>query len=85
MKRPTPAPTASESQPAIEAGDVKLSLIEEMATVKKQDVVTGRVRVTTHVETFEEIAEYDLQSEVVDVIRVPVDRLVEGPLPQTED
>jgi uncharacterized protein (TIGR02271 family) len=54
-----------------------IPLAEETATVGKQQVVTGRVRVQTVTDTVEELAHADLQQETVEVTRVPVDRIVE--------
>jgi uncharacterized protein (TIGR02271 family) len=54
-----------------------IPVAEETATVGKQQVVTGRVRVQTVTDTVEELAHADLQQETVEVTRVPVDRIVE--------
>lgn len=62
--------------------DVRVPLYEEKVTVATEEVVTGRVRVSTRVETFEETARAVLQSEEVDVTRVPIGRTVEGRVPQ---
>ncbi|MGF9764811.1 YsnF/AvaK domain-containing protein [Microvirga sp. 0TCS3.31] len=53
-----------------------IPLVEEMATVGKRQVVTGRVRVQTVTDTLEELAHADLQRESVEVTRVPIDRIV---------
>lgn len=53
-----------------------IPVAEETATVGKRQVVTGRVRVQTVTDTVEELAHADLQQETVEVIRVPVDRIV---------
>jgi stress response protein YsnF len=52
-------------------------LVEETATVGKRKVTTERVRVQTVTETVEEFARADVQREIVEVIRVPVDRIIE--------
>jgi len=54
-------------------------LAEETASVRTQEVVTGRVRVRTVTDTVEELARLDVQHEAVEVTRVPVDRVVEAP------
>jgi stress response protein YsnF len=51
-------------------------LVEETATVGKR-VTTERVRVQTVTETVEDFARADVQREIVEVIRVPVDRIIE--------
>ncbi|MDX7951364.1 YsnF/AvaK domain-containing protein [Lichenihabitans sp. Uapishka_5] len=55
----------------------KLLLLEETAEVSKQAVVTGTVRVSTHTETRQDVAEVVLDRNVVDVTRVPVGRVVD--------
>lgn len=57
-------------------------LLEEKATVGVRDVVTGRVRVSTHVESFDEAATADLTTDTVEVTRVPVGEPVGATLPQ---
>jgi uncharacterized protein (TIGR02271 family) len=63
-----------------------VSLAEEIATIAKRQVVTGRVRVQTLADTVEELAHAEVQRETVEVTRVPVDRMVESaPEVRTED
>jgi stress response protein YsnF len=63
-----------------------LPLVEETATIEKREIVTGRVRVRTVTETLEELAQANLQSESVEVTRVPIDRVVEvAPAVRTEN
>lgn len=63
-----------------------LPLVEEAATIEKREVVTGTVRVRTVTETLEELAQANLQSESVEVTRVPVDRVVAvAPAVRTEN
>jgi stress response protein YsnF len=52
-------------------------LLEETATVHKREVVTGKVRVRSVTDTVEELARATLQSDFVEVTRVPVDQVVE--------
>jgi len=59
--------------------EMVIPLAEETATIAKREVVTGRVRVRTVVDTAEEMARAMLQTETVEVERVPVDREVDAP------
>jgi stress response protein YsnF len=54
-----------------------IPLVDEIASISKREVVTGRVRVRTVTETLEELAHADVQRETVEVTRVPVGRMVE--------
>jgi len=54
-----------------------IPLAEEIATVGKRQVVTGRVRVQTVTDAIEELVHADVQRETVEVTRVPIDRMVE--------
>jgi uncharacterized protein (TIGR02271 family) len=54
-----------------------LPLVKETATVHKRAVVTGKVRVRIVTDTAEELAKATLQSDAVEVTRVPVDQVVE--------
>lgn len=56
---------------------LSVPLAEEVASIGVKDVVTGRVRVTTRVETEEHLVETELNDDVVEIVRVPVDRVVE--------
>lgn len=58
-----------------------LPVLQEGLQVGKRQVVTGRVRVSTRTEMFEAVADTVLESTVVDVTRVPVDRIVQTPPP----
>lgn len=60
---------------AFSDGEV-MSLVEEVARVTKERVVTGRVTVSTVTDTFEEAVAAELSREAVTVTRVPVDREV---------
>jgi len=67
------------------SGDLVLPLVEEEARIEKRLVSTGKVRIRTHVETVEENVQGDLETEEVEVTRVPVDRVVtEAPQVRTE-
>jgi stress response protein YsnF len=91
MADPNPSPSTSpdgqEQEPVLEdvlkssahtvTEDV-IPLAEETATVGKRQVVTGRVRVRTVTETAEELVRANLQSDSVEVIRVPIDQVVDS-------
>lgn len=60
-------------------------LLQEEVRVDKREVLTGKVRIQTVAEAFEEKAEAVLQGERVEVTRIPVDRVVdEAPAIRTE-
>jgi stress response protein YsnF len=60
-------------------------LAEEALRVSTREVVTGEVRVSTIVDTKEEMVRRDLHTEHVTVTRVPIDRYVEtAPAIRTE-
>ncbi len=65
--------------------DEKLSLIEEQLVIDKRAVRDGRVRVSTKTEFVTEKAEARLDSENVEVTRVPIGREVqEAPSVRTD-
>ena len=55
-----------------------IPVIEERASLTKQAVVTGRVRIATQTETVEQRLPAELSSEEVEVVRVPVGRRIEA-------
>jgi stress response protein YsnF len=62
-----------------------VTLAEETARVETRQVETGRVRVETRTEVGEEIVRATLAGDVVDVVRVPIDRVVtEAPAVRVE-
>lgn len=69
---------AGRSGPALTT-DVVLPLTEETVDVDKRERVTGKVQVRTVTDTVEELARATLQTEAVEVTRVPVDRVVDAP------
>ena len=72
--------SASQSSPV-----ETLQTLEETLVVSKRQVVAGTVRVSTRTETHEKVAEVAADRDVVDVVRVPVGRIVEtAPLVRTE-
>jgi stress response protein YsnF len=54
-----------------------IPILAETLEVSKRSVTTGRVRVSTYTETREESAEIELDRTAVDVVRVPVGRVVD--------
>ena len=80
------ASTPTRVEPTVEEGETEiLQILDETMSVSKREVVTGHVTVTTRTEVRDEIAEIALNRHNVDVIRVPVGRIVEGhPMVRTE-
>jgi stress response protein YsnF len=68
-------------------GNPTVPLLEERAIIEKRTVTTGKVRVVTHTETFEELARAVLEGEEADVVTVELDQMVSGTAPRirTED
>ena len=64
--------------PDPEIQEERIALVEEEARIDKREVVTGRVRIRTRVEEAEETVRGTLDEEVVEVERVPVDRIVDA-------
>ncbi|HEU4519377.1 MAG TPA: YsnF/AvaK domain-containing protein [Microvirga sp.] len=64
--------------PDPEIHEERIALVEEEARIDKREVVTGRVRIRTRVEEAEETVRGTLDEEVVEVERVPVDRIVDA-------
>lgn len=56
--------------------ELVLPLVEEEVRIGKRLVSTGKVRIQTLVETVEERVRENLETEAVEVTRVPVDRVV---------
>lgn len=61
-------------------GRIVLPVIEETVSVEKRAVETGAVRVRKLVREREELVEDTLLREEVDVERVPINRVVDGPV-----
>jgi len=59
---------------------VVVPVVEEELRVGKRVVETGRVRVTKTVHEHEEVVDEPLMREEYDVVRVPVDEFVDGPV-----
>ena len=65
-----------------------IPLVEERLHVAAHEGVTGRVRVSTTTETFEEVVRQELRGMRGEVVRIPVNRTLEPgeppPAPRTE-
>jgi uncharacterized protein (TIGR02271 family) len=59
------------------ADETSLPLAEETASLDRREAVTGRVRVTTTVDSKEQLLQAELLDEEVEVTRVPVGRVVD--------
>ena len=73
-----PAPERWNAATEIErVDDAVVTLVEERLDVSRRRVAAGLVRVATHTETREEVAEVELDTYRIEVTRIPVDRVVE--------
>lgn len=54
-----------------------VEVVEETATIQTRKVVNARVRVTTRTELHDEVVRQELHGTQVDMVRVPVDRILE--------
>ena len=75
----SPANAGAES----EVSPDTLTILEETATLDKEVVTTGRVRVATQTRLVDEIATATLDGQEVEVTRVHIGKPVTGDLPQT--
>lgn len=55
-----------------------LPLVEETVTIGKRKLETGRIRLQTVTETINETAPVDLQSVDVDVVRIPLEGVIDA-------
>lgn len=79
------SPDSPAAHDAIAETEV-IPLAEEELRVGKRQITTGKVRVSTKVDVVEELARATLDTETVEVMRVPVDRMVdEAPSIRTEN
>lgn len=74
----TTLPDGAPPPAGIEFDDLTLQLVEERLAVAKRRVAGDTVRVSTTIETVEEVAEVALDRYRVEVTRVPVGRVVEA-------
>jgi uncharacterized protein (TIGR02271 family) len=56
--------------------DEIVPVIEEVLTIEKQSIVSGRVRLETRTETVDELVGASLATETIDIRRVPINRVV---------
>jgi len=79
--------TTATAQPGtvLQAQNLVIPVVAEELQVEKQQVETGRVRVTKTVQERQEIINETLMHEELDVQRVPVNRYVNGPLPVRQE
>jgi len=63
----------------------RVPLTEEVVSVSKREVTTGRVRIRTLEESSDKLVRQELDTAQVSVTRVPVNRIVDRiPVPRTE-
>ena len=77
----TEADGARDAAPALDTrvetdGRAVTQLVAETAHIGKRVTETGRVRVSTHTDTVEQVLRESLQAQAVDVTRVPLDRTI---------
>ena len=66
--------------PSPAAEEVVMPVIQEELQIKKQPVETGRVRVTKRVHEHDELVDVPIVREEVEIDRIPVGRLLDGPV-----
>lgn len=80
--------TQRDEEPRADADDAVLEVASEEFAVGIRQTVTGRVRVSTHTETMDQIVRQDLESLRAEVVRVPIERTLEPgedlPVPRVE-
>ena len=69
-------PNKDELGPTRSRDDAVVPLLREEVVIEKRQVATGKVRIQTVSDSFEQIASASLQEEQVTVTRVPIDRVV---------
>jgi uncharacterized protein (TIGR02271 family) len=75
----------TSKNPDVHGEERVVPLAEEELRVEKREVTTGKVRVQTFVDSFEEVARANLQEEHVEVTRVPIGKEVKvAPVQRTE-
>jgi stress response protein YsnF len=85
-ERPARSSSQPSGQPAAETVEVaRVPLTEEVVSVSKREVVTGRVRIRTLEESTDKLVQQELDTAEVSVRRVPVNRIVDQtPVTRTE-
>jgi stress response protein YsnF len=81
----THAPTRATPDEAAAPGQITVPVVEESIEVGTRWVETARVRVRLRVDEREEIVDLPLETEELDVQRVPVGREVPGPIPARQE
>ena len=71
--------------PSPAAEEVVMPVIQEELQIQKQPVETGRVRVTKRVHEREELVDVPIMREEVDIDRVPIGRLLDGPVSMRQE
>ena len=71
---------AHRKQPGIPADEEVVPVVEETAVVRKERVVTETVRLHKRVHEEEEVLDVPVQTEAIEVERVPVGRWVDAPV-----
>jgi uncharacterized protein (TIGR02271 family) len=75
---------STNTPPSVSTGEESLvvPVIEQQLRVMKKQVETGRVRVTKNVHQHQEIVDQPLTQEEVNVQRITINQMIEGPLPE---
>lgn len=76
---------ASNKRAEATESDVVIPILAEDVVVEKQVVETGRVRVHKTVQQHEELVDEPLVQEAIEVERVPVNRIIERPIPTRQE
>ena len=71
---------AHRKQPGIPADEEVVPVVEETAVVRKERVATETVRLHKRVHEAEEVLDVPVQTEAIEVERVPVGRWVDAPV-----
>ncbi len=71
---------AHRKQPGIPADEEVVPVVEETAVVRKERVVTETVRLHKRVHEEEEVLDVPVQTEAIEVERVPVGRWLDAPV-----
>lgn len=82
----SPLPDTDEPAQPPARVEAVVPLLQEDVEIEKRQVTTGKVRIQTVSESYEEIASASLEEERVTVTRVPIDRVVtQAPAVRTEN
>ena len=78
-------PTKVEATEHTERAERVVPILAEDVVVGKRTVETGRVRILKTVQEHEEIVDEPLTQETVEVERVPINRIIERPIPTRQE